>query len=302
MTERFTQFSEQQLQRFKRALEHTLETQLSSPCPEQLADAIRHSVLNGGKRLRPIIVYAAYHDCTGELPDYDTNGLDAIAVAIELLHCYSLIHDDLPAMDDDDLRRGQPTCHIAFDEATAILAGDALQCMAFDCLANASSFSIEQRLNCTQLLAQASGPKGMVGGQMIDLAAVDSTLSQSQLETMHSLKTGALINTALQLGAQCAKASQAQQQALSQYGQCIGLAFQVIDDVLDIEAETDTLGKPQGADQELNKPTYPAIMGLEAAKSYAFSLRDNAKSALAEAVKDDAMLLSLADFVVNRKY
>lgn len=302
MTDSFSTFASEQIERFNKALDACLADLLSAPCPDRLRDAIRHSVLNGGKRLRPVMVYAAYQDCQGSLPAFNEQGLDRIAVAIELLHCYSLIHDDLPAMDDDDLRRGQPTCHIAFDEATAILAGDALQCMAFECIAKATAFSAEQRLALTTAFALASGAKGMVGGQMIDLMSVDKTLTQQQLETMHSLKTGALINAALQMGAICAEADEARRTALKAYGDNIGLAFQVVDDVLDIEGETATLGKQQGADQELNKPTYPAIMGLDNAKAYARQLCADAQSALAQITENASILSGLAEYVVNRKY
>lgn len=302
MTDRFSAFAAEQKVRFTQALEASFDTLLSQPCPQRLNAAIQHSVLNGGKRLRPVMVYAAFQECQTRLPGYDLQGLDRVAVAVELLHCYSLIHDDLPAMDDDDLRRGQPTCHIAFDEATAILAGDALQCMAFESIQQATSFTAQQRLDLIDVFANASGAQGMVGGQMIDLMSVDKTLSQQQLETMHSLKTGALINAALQMGAICANANTAQREALKNYGDNIGLAFQVVDDILDIEGETATLGKQQGADLELNKPTYPAIMGLDQAKAYARELCENANAALSPFAENASILRHLAEYVVNRKY
>lgn len=262
-----------------------------------LYEAMLYGLTNGGKRVRPMLVYAAAEACGNA----DSNLLDQVASAVECIHAYSLIHDDLPAMDDDDLRRGKPTCHIAFDEATAILAGDGLQALAFELLSHCNA-SAEQRLAMIQQLSAASGPRGMVGGQAIDLAAVNTQLDLAQLQGMHQLKTGALIRAALGLGAIAAGASDDQQQALDSYGLAIGLAFQVQDDILDIESSTEELGKTQGADQALNKPTYPALLGLDRAKAMAQSLAYEATAALKQAGLETEALLGLARYIVERRH
>ncbi len=260
-----------------------------------LLKAMKHSLLDGGKRIRPLLCYAA-----AEAISEITPATDAFASSLECVHVYSLIHDDLPAMDDDDLRRGKPTCHIAYGEATAILAGDALQCLAFETLTNASG-DAEQKLAAIHTLSKASGANGMVLGQAIDLNAVDTQLTVDQLETMHRHKTGALIKAAVVMGAISAKASQADINALEDYATALGLAFQVQDDILDVVSDTETLGKTQGADAERNKPTYVSLLGLEAAKQKAESLRDHAIAALSSFGNRADTLIELANYVVNRR-
>lgn len=268
------------------------------PRLDRLFLAIRYSVTNGGKRIRPMLAYASCEALQGDIAQ-----ADPVAAAVEMIHAYSLIHDDLPAMDNDDLRRGQPTCHRAFDEATAILAGDALHAMAFDWLAAAEQFDPAIRLHMVQLLAAAAGPAGMVGGQAIDLGAVGQRLDIETLENMHRQKTGALIRAAVQLGALASgQASQAHLQALGIYAECIGLAFQVQDDILDIESETSVLGKQQGADLARDKPTYPALLGLEGARQLAGSLRDQAIEALQPLGPDSERLRQLANYIVQRDF
>ena len=264
--------------------------------PTQLRAAMRYSLFNGGKRVRPILAYAAAEAINPQLP---SAALDPVAAALECLHSYSLVHDDLPAMDDDDLRRGKPTCHIAFNEATAILAGDGLQTLAFELLCQAPA-SAETRLRLVQTLAQASGAQGMVLGQAIDLAAVDQQLSLQQLETMHRHKTGALIRASVAMGALMAGASDAQLAALDQYAAAIGLAFQVQDDILDVTADTHTLGKQQGADIARNKPTYVSLLGLEAARSKARDLHQQAQDALTGLGTSAERLRQLASYIVER--
>jgi len=266
---------------------------------ERLYAAMRYSVMNGGKRVRPLLAYAAC-EALGA-PAEQANGA---ACAVELIHAYSLVHDDLPAMDDDDLRRGQPTTHKAFDEACAILAGDGLQSLAFSALLD-SGLSPQAdgiRLAMVQALAKAAGPAGMVGGQAIDLGSVGLKLDQQALEFMHRHKTGALIEASVRLGALAsARAEQAQLDALQVYAQAIGLAFQVQDDILDVESDTATLGKRQGADIARDKPTYPALLGLEAAKAYAIELRDQALIALQGFGETAEPLRALARYIVERR-
>lgn len=265
---------------------------------ERLYSAMHYSVMNGGKRVRPLLVFASCQALGGDIKQ-----AYGAACAVELIHAYSLVHDDLPAMDDDALRRGQPTTHIAFDEAYAILAGDALQSLAFDALCDEtlSPVSCEQRLDMLQILAKASGAAGMVGGQAIDLSSVGKAISQTTLELMHQHKTGALIQASVQLGA--IASNQATPQALQQltaYAQAIGLAFQVQDDILDVISDTQTLGKQQGSDIEHAKPTYPALLGLEQAKQYAETLRNQAQQALKEFDQRADHLRHLADYIVSR--
>jgi geranylgeranyl diphosphate synthase type II len=278
-----------------------LEGLFAAPGPEldRLYDAMRYSVMNGGKRVRPLLAYAACEALGGVAED--ANGA---ACAVELIHAYSLVHDDLPAMDDDDLRRGQPTTHKAFDEACAILAGDGLQSLAFTALLDPAltSRDAETRLSMVRALAQAAGPAGMVGGQAIDLGSVGLKLDQNALEYMHRHKTGALIEASVRLGALASgRADQSQLDALQIYARAVGLAFQVQDDILDVESDTATLGKRQGADIARDKPTYPALLGLDAAKAYALELRDQALEALS--AFDDAAepLRELARYIVNRR-
>lgn len=261
----------------------------------RLADAMSYSLTNGGKRIRPLLVYAAARALG------PCQHLDWPAAAVEAIHAYSLVHDDLPAMDNDDLRRGKPTTHIAFDEASAILAGDGLQTLAFELLAQAP-FSTEQRMAFVTTLARASGARGMVLGQAIDLEAVNRQLTLEQLERMHRHKTGALIAAAVELGAVAAGATDAQRQALADYAAAIGLAFQVQDDILDVTSDTATLGKPQGADQALNKPTYVSLLGLEGAQSKVACLHRDAIAALQCFGEGANPLRELADYIVNRRH
>ena len=279
-----------------------LERLFVAPAPElaRLYEAMRYSVMNGGKRVRPLLAYAAC-EALGAAPE-QANGA---ACAVELIHAYSLVHDDLPAMDDDDLRRGQPTTHKAFDEACAILAGDGLQSLAFSALLDPTltTLDAETRLRMVNGLAFAAGPAGMVGGQAIDLGSVGLKLDQAALEYMHRHKTGALIEASVQLGALASgQATDDNLQALSVYARAIGLAFQVQDDILDVESDTATLGKRQGADIARDKPTYPALMGLERAKSYALELRDQALIALRPFDAAAEPLRELARYIVDRRH
>jgi len=261
--------------------------------------AMRYSVINGGKRVRPLLVYAAC-EALGGSPER----ADAAACAVELIHAYSLVHDDLPAMDDDDLRRGQPTTHKAFDEASAILAGDGLQSLAFEVLADGqrNPLPAEVRLDMLSHLAKAAGPAGMVGGQAIDLGSVGQWLDQGALEIMHRHKTGALIEASVRLGALASgEADSLSLRALQDYAQAVGLAFQVQDDILDVESDTATLGKTQGKDQANHKPTYPALLGLDAAKIYALELRDLALHALRPFGEAAEPLRDLARYIVERR-
>jgi geranylgeranyl diphosphate synthase type II len=266
---------------------------------ERLYAAMRYSVMNGGKRVRPLLVYAGCQALDGDLQQ-----ADGAACAVELIHAYSLVHDDLPAMDDDDLRRGQPTTHKAFDEACAILAGDALQALAFEALSQPFGNPADPALRLELLtdLARAGGAAGMVGGQAIDLESVGQRLDQQALETMHRHKTGALIEASVRLGALASGKADAQRLvALQSYARAIGLAFQVQDDILDVESDTTTLGKTQGKDQAHDKPTYPALLGLPAAKAYALELRDQAHAALASFGEAAEPLRQLANFIVERR-
>lgn len=267
--------------------------------PETLHRAMRYSVLGGGKRLRPLLAYATAASVGGS-----TGQADAAAAAVELIHAYSLIHDDLPAMDDDDLRRGQPTCHVAFGEATAILAGDALQALAFEVLAADTSNAAlpTVRVEMLRLLAAACGAQGMAGGQALDLLSVGAALNHVELERMHALKTGALIAAAVQLGALSAGCSD--QDLLARLGRAagkIGLAFQIRDDILDVEGETAVIGKRQGADIARNKPTYPAILGMAQSRDLAERLREQALAELAPLDATAEMLRDLACYSVDRR-
>lgn len=266
-----------------------------------LVDAMKYGALLGGKRLRPFLVYA-----TGGMLGADSQSLDAPAAAVECIHAYSLIHDDLPAMDDDQLRRGQPTCHIKYGEDTAILAGDALQTLAFSILADSPlpGVSSEARIAMLSELARASGVAGMCGGQALDLAAEGKQVSLSALEQIHRHKTGALIGAAVRLGALCAgDAGKAALPALDRYANAIGLAFQVQDDILDVIGDTAVLGKRQGADQDLGKSTYPALMGLDSARAKAWDLYQeslHALDTLAAQSLNTAPLRALASFIIER--
>ncbi|MGB1310423.1 MAG: polyprenyl synthetase family protein [Leucothrix sp.] len=265
--------------------------------PSRLHEAMRYSALVGGKRIRPGLVYAS-----GEALNIPLAVLDRIASSIECIHAYSLIHDDLPAMDDDDLRRGIPTAHKAYDEATAILSGDALQALAFDIISQPiAGLTPQNQLTLVRLLAGAAGSHGMVGGQAIDLASVGKQLTESQLAIMHSHKTGALINACVIMPSYCNDAVTGQQrEALMSYANAVGLAFQVQDDILDVESDTETLGKPQGADIAANKPTYPALLGMAGAKQKLDELYQEAVSALDKLGTKAELLHNIAQYIVNR--
>ena len=289
------------LQAYQSCVEEALEKWLpgADVQPVQLHLAMRYAVLGTGKRIRPVLVYA-----TGEAFGVPRKALDSPACAVEIIHAYSLIHDDLPAMDNDDLRRGRPTCHKAFGEATAILAGDALQALAFYILARSPDIRVapEQRLRMIDILAQASGSRGMAGGQAIDLAAVGKRLNIAELENMHIHKTGALIRASVELGALSSdNVDPVTFDRVSHYAKCIGLAFQIRDDILDVESDTATLGKPQGSDMERNKPTYPSLLGLAGAKKAAAELHAQALDTLRGFDHKADALRSLADYIVQRE-
>lgn len=267
--------------------------------PERLHAAMRYAVLGAGKRVRPLLAYAA-----GELSGADPARVTVAGAAVELIHAYSLVHDDLPCMDDDVLRRGKPTCHVEFDEATAMLVGDALQSLAFQLLGEYRlAPDAEAQLEMVKLLGKAAGSRGMAGGQAIDLAAVGRTLTVPELEFMHIHKTGALIRAAAVLGARCGSGlSEAEFNRVDTYAKAVGLAFQVVDDVLDAEAPTATLGKTSGKDAEQGKPTYVSAMGIAQARTLAGELREQAMQAIAPFGERGTRLAQLADFIVLRKF
>lgn len=266
--------------------------------PQRLHQAMRYAVLEGGKRVRPLLAFAA-----GELAGADEKRIDIAAAAVELIHAYSLVHDDMPCMDDDVLRRGKPTCHVQYDEATALLVGDSLQTLAFQLLAeHRLSDDASRQLEMVKLLAVASGSRGMAGGQAIDLDSVGKALTLPELEFMHIHKTGALIRAAVLLGAHCGTVSEVQLDKLDHFGKCVGLAFQVVDDVLDSEADTATLGKTAGKDADNDKPTYVTLLGVQAAKKMAAELHQEALDALVEFGTAAQRLRELADFIVLRKF
>lgn len=292
----FQEWVSSQSKRTELALDRLLDSVQATP--HRLHEAMRYAAQGGGKRIRPLLVYAA-----GQLGDRSdvaqTESLDAAAVAIECIHAYSLVHDDLPCMDDDDLRRGRPTVHKAFDEATALLVGDALQTRAFEILAHANC-DAQARLKMIAALAAASGSRGMAGGQAIDLESVGKKLDLPGLKQMHAMKTGALLSCAVELGGICANLSPTQMAHLASYAKALGLAFQIVDDVLDATADSQTLGKTAGKDAAANKPTYVTLMGLDYAQKQAKELQEVAIASLdsfgasAQALKDLALL------VVNR--
>ncbi|MGB7480236.1 MAG: polyprenyl synthetase family protein [Burkholderiaceae bacterium] len=267
--------------------------------PARLCQAMRYAVLDGGKRVRPLLVFAA-----GALFDAPAPALARCAAAVEMIHAYSLVHDDMPCMDDDALRRGKPTVHRQFDEATALLAGDALQAQAFLVLADGDDgdgIDGARRLQMLKTLAEAAGATGMCGGQAIDLGSVGRRLSQAELERMHRLKTGALLQASVRLGALCGGADAARLAALDAYAQAVGLAFQVVDDVLDASADSATLGKTAGKDAADNKPTYVSLLGLDEARALAGRLREEAQAALAPFGPEARRLRELADLIVQRR-
>ncbi|MCC6611500.1 MAG: polyprenyl synthetase family protein [Burkholderiales bacterium] len=266
--------------------------------PQRLHEAMRYAVLGAGKRVRPLLAFAA-----GEAAGAAPEDLDTVACAVELIHAYSLVHDDLPCMDDDTLRRGRPTVHVEFDEATALLAGDALQSAAFELVASGTAAGDRgARLEMVRLLAQAAGSRGMAGGQAIDLTAVGRTLTLPELEFMHILKTGALIRASVTLGARCGALAAAELDRLDHYAKLIGLAFQVVDDVLDADASTVTLGKTAGKDAAQGKPTYVSVLGVERARELAEELRREAHEALDGFAERARRLRELADFIVLRRF
>ncbi len=294
----FEQYLKRQQHHFEKVY-RTLLAELLANCPApHLAESMQYSALGGGKHVRPVLVYSAA-EAVGATSDHQLV-LDYTAAAVESLHTYSLIHDDLPAMDDDNLRRGKPTCHIQFDEATAILAGDALQTCAFELLTQAPATDTT-RLQLVKQLANASGVEGMVAGQAIDLNAVNQTLTLAQLERMHRAKTGALIEASVAMGATATGlASTKQLRQLEQYAQAIGLAFQVQDDILDVISDTQILGKTQGADAQHNKPTYVSLLGLEGAKAKANGLHKTALAALSAFDARADRLRQLSAYIIQR--
>ncbi|WP_444898280.1 polyprenyl synthetase family protein [Microbulbifer sp. SSSA005] len=287
------------LQASSTRVESRIQQALNTPIDgsEKLFEAMRYAALGPGKRLRPALVYACAQVFRGV--DFDLAYCDSTAAALECIHAYSLVHDDLPAMDDDDLRRGRPTCHIAYDEATAILAGDALQTQAFELLL-AEPLAPQLQLQLMRELATAAGARGMVAGQAIDLDSVDQTLTLDQLEPMHRLKTGALICASARMGALLGGAGERGLEIITRYAQAIGLAFQVQDDILDITAETAVLGKTQGADALRNKPTYVSLLGVDGARDKLAKLHAQASQALQSLDGDTLLLQQLADYIVQR--
>lgn len=264
----------------------------------KLLEAMRYGLLIGGKRMRPYLAYT-----TGNALNVSLHDIDGIAAALECIHAYSLLHDDLPAMDDDDLRRGQPTCHKAFDEATAILAGDSLQTLAFDILANHpfSEHIAAKQIKLVQHLVNASGYQGMCGGQAMDLAATDKEISLEQLEQLHALKTGALLEASVLMASECAEnITKEQQSALIEFAKCVGLAYQVRDDIIDITSSEEELGKPAGSDLAANKSTYPALLGLQGAQQKADDLYKQALQALHTLPYNTQNLADFATFIIQR--
>jgi len=289
----WSRWSEERARRIESVIDRLLPP--AAERPQRLHEAMRYAVLGGGKRVRALLAYAA-----GELSDAKINIVDYAAAAVELMHAYSLIHDDLPCMDDDVLRRGKPTCHVAFGEAMALLAGDALQSFAFEALAGAA---LHDRGQAALVLAQAAGSRGMAGGQAIDLACVDKALDLPELERMHRLKTGALIRAAVRLGADCGQTMDADgNDALLRYASAVGLAFQVVDDVLDVEGTAQSLGKTAGKDAVQRKSTYVALLGLAAARERIEVLRVEAREALSAFGGRARRLEELADWIALRTH
>ncbi len=285
----------------RRRVETALESALpaESTLPSRLHQAMRYSALSGGKRIRPLLVYAA-----GQAVGVTPERLDVPACAVELIHAYSLVHDDLPAMDDDDLRRNQPTCHKAYDEATAILVGDALQTLAFQviCCGNGMQANAETRMNMVDILSRASGSRGMAGGQAIDLESVGKELNLTELEILHIHKTGALIRAAVRLATLLnPEVGEEKIQALDRYAKCVGLAFQIRDDILDVEGETEVLGKTQGKDHIQDKPTYPALLGLNGAREKTQELLQESLQCLRLFGEEADPLRWIAEYIIGRE-
>jgi farnesyl diphosphate synthase len=290
------------LQDWQARAERELASRLppASSEPARLHEAMRYSVLGGGKRVRPALVYA-----TATALGASESRVDGAACAVELIHAYSLVHDDLPAMDNDDLRRGRPTCHKAFDEATAILVGDALQVLAFTILASGPGLPDNPavRLKLVALLAAASGTQGMAGGQALDLSAMGKALTVAEVERMHACKTGALIHACVMMAAACcAGEDDPRLEALDEYGRAIGLAFQIQDDLLDVEGDPGLLGKATGADRALNKPTYPSVAGVDRARARMHELHGRAIAALDRAGLASSPLAAISDWLLSRRY
>jgi len=287
------------MQQYQARVNQRLEKYINHQMPiaEKLNEAMVYGALLGGKRVRPFLVYAV-----GEMFNTSKDTLDPIAAAIECIHAYSLIHDDLPAMDDDTLRRGSPTCHVKYDDATAILAGDALQTLAFEIVSTEIPFlSAKAQLKVIHTLAKASGEKGMCAGQFLDIAAENTMISLPHLEKIHNAKTGALILAAVQMGALTKEDITTEEfELLTKFAVAIGLAFQVQDDILDIVGDTETLGKPQGSDQALNKSTYPALLGLQGAQQKAQSLYQEALQALSQLPYNTQLLELFAHYIIKR--
>ena len=293
---RFIEWMAQHQQRVETALERNLPS--TALAPEKLHEAMRYTTLGGGKRIRPLLVQAA-----GDLAGASAESLDIAACAVECIHVYSLVHDDMPCMDDDSLRRGKPTVHVKYDEATGLLVGDALQTLAFDLLSAPGVFPDPARqLRAIHTLARASGSRGMAGGQAIDLASVGKQISRAELEFMHIHKTGALIRAAILLGALAGNLGDAELEKLDHYGKCIGLLFQVVDDVLDATADTATLGKTAGKDADHNKPTYVSLLGLAEARALADELSEQAEAALASFGTAAWHLRALNHYIVSRQF
>ncbi|MDQ7980763.1 polyprenyl synthetase family protein [Paraburkholderia sp. SARCC-3016] len=290
----FEQWMRTVLERVEQALEHYLPS--TSTAPARLHEAMRYAVLGGGKRVRPLLCHAA-----GELTSARAESLEAAAAALEMVHVYSLVHDDMPCMDDDALRRGKPTVHVQYDEAMALLVGDALQSQAFVALTEGAALGPAQQAALTRELALAIGSVGMAGGQAIDLASVGHKLTREQLETMHRMKTGALLRASVRMGALAGETPDANTlRALDAYAAAVGLAFQVVDDILDATSDSATLGKTAGKDAKDGKPTYVSIIGLDASRALAAQLRSDAHAALAPFGTRAQRLAELADLVVNR--
>lgn len=295
-------WSAQQLARIEQALSRWVACPNDAPAPAGLGDAMRYAVLDGGKRLRPLLVLAACEAVNG-----NPQAALRSACAVELIHAYSLVHDDMPCMDNDVLRRGKPTVHVRFGQAQALLAGDALQALAFEFLTpDDGSVDAATQARLCRMLAQAAGFQGMAGGQAIDLASVGMPLTSGQLHEMHRLKTGALLQASVMMGARCGAPSLPVQDALRNYGAAVGLAFQVVDDILDVTADSATLGKTAGKDAAQDKPTFVSLMGLEASKAYAQELLARALASLgkleADGLHNTSALRALADMLVNRHH
>ena len=288
-----------QLERVETALQNWVACPQTCPAPAGLGEAMRYAVLDGGKRLRPLLVLAACEAVAG-----NPQAALRAACAVELIHAYSLVHDDMPCMDNDVLRRGKPTVHVRFGQAQALLAGDALQALAFELLTpDDSTMPASMQALLCRMLAQAAGFQGMAGGQAIDLASVGQPISAAQLHEMHKRKTGALLQASVMMGAACGRPTASAQRALSDYGAALGLAFQVVDDVLDVVADSGTLGKTAGKDAAQDKPTFVSLMGLQASKKYAQELLSQAQSSLRAAdLENTAALRALADMLVNRGF